>query len=244
MPPCSWMASLPMCRLGAADLQPGAVGGLDDVAAGLLHHRRPQREAAGQLQRHVHVRGPEGQRLELVEGDPELLAGLEVLGRRPQRGVHGAEGLVAVGDPGDGERPLDLGRPVAAGAEGHGRACRRTGRWPRGCRRACGSRCGSARRRPPARGTARCRRRRPRETTSRSARAPLGTGSLTPVSVQPSPLCGGRDARRRSGSSGCRARRARRRRSSSPRRCPRGSRPSARRCRRRRRGRRPARPSR
>jgi hypothetical protein len=105
---------------GAADLQPGTVRGRDDVAAGLLHHRRPQREAPGQLQGHVHVRRAEGQGLEPVQGDAELLPRLQVRRRGPQCGVHGPDRLVAVRDPGLGQRPLDGGRLVPAGTEDDG----------------------------------------------------------------------------------------------------------------------------
>ena len=87
---------------GSRDGQPDPVGGVGHhvaVAAG-DRHRRPVDHAVRELELDVHVGGPEGQRLEGVEGDAELLAALEVVRRRAHLALHHAERLVGAHDPG------------------------------------------------------------------------------------------------------------------------------------------------
>ena len=71
-------------------------------------HRGVEVHAAGQLQRDVHVGGALSERLELVQRDAELLAGLEVIGGQPQRFLHGADRFGA-------QRRLDADEGVADG---------------------------------------------------------------------------------------------------------------------------------
>ena len=106
----------------------------------------------------------------------------------PQRGVHGADRLVAVGDPRRGQGPLDRRGPVAGPrrAAPPGVPSKRTFAARRAVVGAVPG-AGQARGVAPDEEQPGAAARRTALTTSTSARAPLGTGSLTPVSVQPSP---------------------------------------------------------
>src|SRR6188472_3596050 len=110
---------LPDVPSGLAHLELGAGCRLSlllrrDVVVG-QDHGGPADDAAGQLERGVHVGRAEGERLEAVERDAELLARREVRGRELERRVHGAEGLVCVGDLGLGDHGLGRLGGVAVG---------------------------------------------------------------------------------------------------------------------------------
>jgi hypothetical protein len=66
-----------------------------------------------ELELDVHVGGAEGQRLERVQRDAELLAALEVVGRRAHLALHHAERLVGAHDAGEVADRRDAGGQVA-----------------------------------------------------------------------------------------------------------------------------------